>query len=241
MLLDILSRQRERLGFTTCDASSVALQQEAMAALARGEFPEPTLTDPEHWRWAHCRLQRRSRRTPLDVFLVDIAGKSILREIDHPSTYPLVGGLLQKTTGVFLIIDTDRVESGDKDEEFFAMQMLNHLEHLREKASYGRLTPKRRRMGDLFTMPPLAIVLAKSDQVEHAFDNPTSFVRGHLPNLWQQCHELFPQHAVFATSVVGACATRKNQSGRHERIPLRVEPRRVIDPFRWLMGQVTIA
>ncbi len=43
VLLDILSRQRERMDFTTCDASSVALQQEAIAALRVANFPRQLL------------------------------------------------------------------------------------------------------------------------------------------------------------------------------------------------------
>ncbi len=39
MLLDILARQNEDLEFTTCDAASVAMQQESIAVLAKGQFP----------------------------------------------------------------------------------------------------------------------------------------------------------------------------------------------------------
>ncbi|MEM8679729.1 MAG: hypothetical protein AAGF97_10295 [Planctomycetota bacterium] len=233
MLLDILSRQRERTDVTTCDSSSVALQQEAMAALARGEFPAPTSSEPEHWKWAHCRLRRRSKKQPAEVYFVDVSGRSVIYELAHRGNCPLVGGLFSKSQCFLLTIDAMRVHEGDKDEEFYAMQMLSRILEVRERDAQSERTFKGRRTPTM--IPNVALVLTKVDQCEACFDNPREYAKGRLANLVQLLEDSFPKHEFFGVSIVGAQGIRRSSEGRRQFAPLRVEPRGVMEPFRWIV------
>jgi hypothetical protein len=241
MLLDMLSRQREEMEFSTCDSASVALQQEAVATLARGEFPLATAEDPENWRWAHCRLRRRTVRDPLDVFLVDGSGKSLFRELETPGCCALLKGLFAKAQGVFICADAGEIHRGDKDQEFFAMRVINHLVATRERADESKSTEDkraRRKSGGSppTPAPPIALVLTKADEHDHVFADPISFAQHQMPSLWELIQSLKSEVKLFPISVVPRTAVRRNSSGTPCLIPLRIEPRNVIEPFRWLVG-----
>lgn len=244
MLLDLLSRQREQMEFSTCDSASVALQQETVATLARGEFPLATEDDPENWRWAHCRLRRRSRREPLDVFLVDASGRTLLRELESPGTYALLKGLFAKSQGVMICADVGEICRGEKDQEFFAMRIINHLVEARERANNARQREgkrSRRKSADQGTipMPPVAIVLTKSDEYDYVYSAPRSFAQRQMPSLWELIQSLESEVELFPISAVAQTAVRRNSSGTPCVAPLRIEPRNIIEPFRWLLGQNT--
>src|SRR5690349_17543028 len=51
MLMDMLSRQPHRLQALARGAFSINLQQATASALARGEFPDKTPTEPDRWHW----------------------------------------------------------------------------------------------------------------------------------------------------------------------------------------------
>ncbi|MCA9266181.1 MAG: hypothetical protein KDA60_20115 [Planctomycetales bacterium] len=236
-LLDILSRERDRSDVTSHGPSSVSLQHRAMSALAKGEFPDQTSPNPEDWYWAQCRLQRRSRKEPFTVFFPDMSGNAIFAEIDRPNSHRSVTGGCARATGVYLFVDSARIEKGDKDEEFLALKILSYLgEVLEREAEESAATAGRR--GRAHKAPPLAIVLAKADQCESCWEDPAGFVAGNLPGLWQHCCDNFPVHDAFAVSVVGACARNFYDAGRFEQIPLRVEPRGIMEPFRWMMRNI---
>jgi hypothetical protein len=77
-------------------------------------------------------------------------------------------------------------------------------------------------------------VLTKADTCDGAQDNPRRFAEAHADVLWSDCRSRFPHHEVFACSVTGATALRDNY-GRRQQVPLRIEPHGVIEPFGWLM------
>ena len=64
MLLDLLSRQPERIQAMARGAFSITLQQATMAALMRCEFPEKTATEPDRWNWVHCQVRTPEQRRP---------------------------------------------------------------------------------------------------------------------------------------------------------------------------------
>ena len=242
MLLDVLSRQREQMEFSTCDSASVALQQETVATLARGEFPMTTDEDPENWRWAHCRLRRRSLREPLEVFLVDGSGKSLLRELESPGFYPLLRGLFTKSQAVIICADVGEIYRGEKDQEFFAMRVINHLIEAREREEYakpsaGKRTRRKSSDNRPAPMPPVAIVLTKADEHDHVYEDPRSFAQHQMPSLWDLIQSLESEVELFPVSAVAKTAVRRNSSGTPCMVPLRIEPRNIIEPFRWLLGQ----
>ena len=233
-LMDMLSRQNNSLHLSSRGAFSISLQQRTMAALSRCEFPDKTPGEPDRWNWVYGQLRRPSRRQVSELIMPDMAGEAILEETDHPNTYPVVQAMLRKSSGVLLLVDAVRVEEGGNDQDFFAMKLLSYLAEILD-SSKDETSRKRKRKTTL--VPPVALVFTKSDQCDVCFDNPVLYAQKHTPGLWQQCKEHFPNHQFFATGVAGACAARLVLGNARQTIPLRVEPRGIIDPFLWLIEQ----
>ena len=251
MLLDILARQNEELEFTTCDAATVAMQQKSISVLARGHFPESTYPMPENWQWAHCRMKRRTSKIAMETFLLDMSGSSLMEEIEHRRRFPVVSGMITKATGLMVLVDAERVSHGDKDEEFFALSILGHVQDVLTKhqhvlAEAARAETKKSRgqrhrptKSKGSQIPPLAVIQMKADTCPECFDNPAEHARSNMPGLWQFCKDRFPNHRFFAASAVGACALMPSGRNGVEKVPVRVEPRGIMAPFRWLISQFT--
>jgi hypothetical protein len=224
MLTDMLSRQDEEMQLLARGAFSIKLQQHTMSALARCEFPNKTPNEPDRWHWVHCQLLRHKQR-PTELIMPDLAGEALLEEVDHPNSYPVIRAFLQKCAGLLVLVDAPRVESGEKDEDFHTMKLISYLCELQVDKKTGWQTR------------PVALVFTKADQCEHCFDDPQAFARRHTPGLVQQCRERLKKHEYFAVGVAGACGFRNEPHGRVH-VPLRIEPRGVVAPFRWLLDQL---
>jgi hypothetical protein len=126
--------------------------------------------------------------------------------------------------------DADLLQSGDHSQDFVALKLLSLMGELRAEHARGR----RRRGAE---RRPLALLLSKADKCDGLFENPHEFAEAHATALWTDCRARFPRHGVFACSVTGATAFRDNY-GRRQEVPLRVEPRGIIEPFGWLMTEL---
>jgi hypothetical protein len=221
MLTDTLSRQDENMQLLARGAFSIRLQQHAMASLAHCEFPQKTPNEPDRWHWVHCQVLRKKHR-PTELIMPDLAGEALLEEVDHPGTYPVIRSFLTKCAGIMVLIDAPRVESGDNDEDFHTMKLISYLTELPgdKKTSWQSR--------------PVALLFSKADQCEHCFDDPSGFAERHTPGLVQQCRERLKRHQFFAVGVAGAIGFRNEPHGRVQ-IPLRIEPRGIVEPFRWLL------
>ena len=103
------------------------------------------------------------------------------------------------------------------------MKLLSHLSELKFNPKSPWLTR------------PVALIISKADQCESCFEDPAGFARRHAPGLSRICQQRFPKHFYFAAGVAGACVTRKVQGGGQQSVPLRIEPRGIIEPFAWLI------
>src|SRR5687768_7995385 len=103
MLADMLSKGRNDLQLLARGAFSIGLQEKTMAALSKCEFPAKTPNDPDRWNWVHCQILRKKLK-PVELILPDLAGESLLEEIDHPNTYPVIRAFLAKCSGVLVLI-----------------------------------------------------------------------------------------------------------------------------------------
>lgn len=224
MLTDMLSRQEEPLQVLARGAFSIQLQQQTLAALARCEFPQKTPTEPDRWHWVHCQVLR-PRHRPIELIMPDLAGEALLEEVDHPRTFPVIRAFLSQCAGAMVLIDAPRAQAGENDEDFQTMKLLSYLCELESDPQRG--WPAR----------PLALVFTKADQCEQCFDNPSAFARRHTPGLWQQCQQRLRRHRFFAVGVAGACGFRHETHGRVQ-VPLRIEPRGIVEPFLWLVDQL---
>jgi hypothetical protein len=224
MLADMLSRQDECMQMLARGAFSIKLQQSAMAALARCEFPQKTPNEPDRWHWCHCQVLRQHRK-PTELIMPDVAGEALLEEVEHPGSFPVIRAFLNKCAGVMVLIDAPRAESGESDEDFHTMKLVSYLCELAGDKKTG--WPAR----------PVALVFTKADQCEHCFDDPHAFAKRHTPGLVQHCRERLKRHSFFAVGVAGACGWRHEGEGRVH-VPLRIEPRGVVQPFEWLLDQL---
>jgi len=226
MLLDMLSRRPERMQILARGAFSITLQQSVVGALARGQFPGKTPGEPERWNWVHCQIRTAPRRGQLELIVPDMAGEAMLEEVDHPHTHVGIRRFLQECAGAILLVDASEMDDGSPEQDYFAMKLLSYLNELQddgEPAWPGR---------------PVAIVLSKADQCDNCFGDPADFAHKRAAGLWRHCVERFPRHRFFASGVAGACATIDVRGGGRIVVPLRIEPRGIVEPFEWLVQQI---
>ena len=226
MLMDILSRQVGALRARARGAFSITLQQTTTASLAQCEFPQKTPNEPDQWNWVHCLLSQEGRRQETDLVLPDMAGEAISQEIDHPGSYPVVRSLLSKCCGILLLVDAGRLLDGRHDPDHFALKVMTFLSELKVRSKV--IWPNR----------PIGIVFSKADQSETCFDDPKEFARQHLPAVWKLSQQQFHKIKYFASGVAGACAYRTVFPRDRIRVPLRVEPRGVVEPLTWLVSEL---
>ena len=225
MLLDMLSRQSEQHQLLARGAFSITLQQQTVAALADCRFPDKTPSEPDRWNWVHCQIQSKHRKRPIDFMMPDMAGDAIHEELKHPHSYPVIRSFLKKCKGMMIFVDAAELASSRSDEDYFAMKLLSYISELDVES-------KRRKP------LPLAIVLTKCDERPEAFDDAAAFAQRHATGLWQHSQQRSTCLQFFAASVAGTCTYRRVYRNERIRVPLRIEPRGVVQPFIWLLDQM---
>lgn len=226
MLTDILSRSRGPLQLLARGAISVSLQQATMTALSRCRFPEKTPSEPDRWNWVHCQIRHQDRPDPVELLMPDVSGEAILHEIDHPHTFPVIRAFLQRCQGALVLIDARRLAEGENDQDYFALKTLAYLVELA-----GQEDPHG------WVDRPIAVVITKADLCPNCFEDPSGFARQHAPALWQFSQQRLNRCRFFAAGVAGACAYRLER-GMRIQIPLRIEPRGIVEPFAWVVEQL---
>jgi hypothetical protein len=234
MLLDMLSRQPDRLQVLARGAFSIKLQQLTVAALSRCQFPQKTPSEADRWNWVHCQIRSASQRRPAELIVPDVAGEAIVEEVDHPFSHRAIRALLVKCSGAMLLVDAHRLQEGSLEQDFFTMKLLCYLSELAEAESKTR----RGKGPPPWPERPLAVIFTKADECERCFDDPAEYARQHVPGLWQFCRERFRNVHYFASGVAGACAVRNIPYEGRLRVPLRIEPRGITEPFEWLVKQL---
>jgi hypothetical protein len=230
LLMDMLTRHVGLLRSTARGPMSISLQQTTTTALATGWFPEKTSPTPEHWHWVHCQFNCRRRRRPIELVIPDLSGEALATETERAGRYPAIRSLLAKAAGVMVLADAEILQSGDHSQDFLTLKLLSLIGELRDERARSRRHrgPERR---------PLAFVLTKADKCDGLFENPQEFAEAHAGAVWSDCRSRFARHEVFACSVTGATAFRDNY-GRRQQVPLRIEPRGIVEPFGWLMTEL---
>jgi len=225
MLTDMLSRRHYDLQLLGRGAFSIRLQQNTISALARGEFPDRTSEQPDHWDWVHCQVHQ-SRRPPTEMIIPDISGECMIEEIEHPNSFPSIQSFLRKCSGLLLLVDSSRLEEGELDQDFLPMKIVSYL---------SELEPKRRKG---WGNRPVGIVYTKADQSSVLYANPVSYAATHTPGLVRICSQRFKRVEYFATSVAGRCGIYGSENSPYP-VPLRVEPNGIVEPFRWLVKRLS--
>ncbi len=226
MLMDMLSRQTSRLQMLARGAFSITLQQTTVAWLARCRFPDPTPEEPQEWNWVYCQVRLPRRRQPLELVVPDISGSALVQEMDHPRSYPVIRAFLRKSAAAMILLDVDQLRQQNRRHEFFAMKLLSYLTDLDDR-------PARKRFDK-----PVVTVLAKADCCPSCNNDPEGFVRQHATGFWQLCSQRLQQHTYFVTAVAGGSVARRLSSGETMQVPLRIEPKGVIEPLQWLLRKI---
>ncbi|REJ68068.1 MAG: hypothetical protein DWQ31_09595 [Planctomycetota bacterium] len=220
MLLDLLARRTTGVRALARGAFSVTLQQETVEALASCRFPERTENTPSRWNWVHCQVHLNRRRCPREIIVADPSGDAILGHLEGQGHHPAVSALFARAAAALVLVDVSEVEAGGSDGEYFAVKALSSLDELERK---GRRAWRRR---------PVAVVFTKADVCETCFDDPREYAELHCSSLVQFCHQRFSKVGFFATSVA-----RSDTGPLGSQVPLRVEPRAIVDPFEWLIAR----
>jgi len=226
MLMDMLSRQPARMQLIARGAFSITLQQTTISSLQRCEFPPKTSNEPDRWNWVHCQIRHPHKRKTMELIMPDMAGESVLEEVDHPHTFRLVREFLDKCTGAMVLIDTARINEAGREQDFFTMKLLSYLSELKESPRHD------------WAKQPVALIFTKADCSPECLEDPAAYARAHTAGLWQHCCERFACHKFFAVSVAGNCAVRQSFTEGKIQVPLRIEPRGIIEPFEWLLANL---
>lgn len=156
----------------------------------------------------------------------DMAGEALLEEVDHPHTFRVIRSFLEKCTGALILVDTVKLQEGMPEQDYFTLKLLTTLSELANDPKHG------------WSKRPVALILSKADQCEECLEDPAAYAKAHAAGLWQYCQERFHCHQFFAAGVAGACAWRDSMSEGRTQVPLRVEPRGVVEPFEWLLDKL---
>lgn len=226
MLMDMLSRQPDKLQLLARGAFSITLQQTTLSALARCEFPEKTPNEPDRWNWVHCQIRWPKRRRPVELIVPDMAGEAVAQEIEHPHTFRVVRSFLSKCSGALILVDAPKLGGGSRSQDYFTMKLISYLGELAEDGDGG------------WSNKPVALVFTKADQCDSCLADPAAYARTRATGLWQQCRERFGRYKFFAAGVAGACAFRDAPGEGRVQVPLRVEPRGIVEPFLWLVKEL---
>jgi hypothetical protein len=227
MLMDLLSRGSCGLKGLTRSPFSLTLHRNLVLALERQRFPEKTPNETDRWHWLHCEIMPPKGKNPVDVVTPDVAGEAVMQEMETPGSNKTIRTLMGCCAGLVLLVDLVQVVADGQAQELFAMQVLSYLDALRP-------SKKRSRKAEV----PVAIVFTKADLFEEWIPDPEAFAQGNLGGLLAQCRSRLEHFAFFCSGVAGSTARLVNEEGQEILIPLRVEPRGVIEPFAWMVGQL---
>ena len=230
LLLDILSKGPEEFRGMATSAFSVDLQEQVITALERRTFPEKTPSEADEWKWLHCEISMAQKKSTRHVDLIspDFAGEAIAMEVNHAGTYPAIQHVVGLSSGLLILCDSMRVRDEGSAEDLFGMKLASYIAQLHGLSSNGRSS-----CGG----PAVAVVFTKCDGCPEAVEDPAQFAANNTPRLYEFCRRTFASHSFFAASVAGSSGVLCDQSGLQSRIPFHVQPRGVIEPLRWIVGQ----
>ncbi|MFO0907586.1 MAG: hypothetical protein U0794_04360 [Isosphaeraceae bacterium] len=226
MLLDLLSRGAGGLHGIAKGPFSLALHRNLILALERQRFPEKTPTEADRWAWVHCEVTTGRRGQVVDIVTPDVAGEAVMAELETPKSNPTIRSLIDRCSGLVVLVDIVEVVGDGQGQELFAMQLISYLDTLRPSRRRGKVDV------------PVALVFTKTDLCEGTIRDPESFARSNAPALYRLCDSRLKRFRFDCSGVAGSTGRLIDRDGRETLVPLRVEPRGVVEPFSWLINQI---
>lgn len=227
-LLDMLSQRAGDFEAIPKGAYSIDLQQTVISHMARRLFPPKTPMEANLWYWAYYQVRRREEESRwIDLVMPDMAGESLVAEVQTPETFKVIRNLLGKSTGLMLLVDAALAANGSTQPDFFALKMMSYVDSL-----HGAKRDKTVRT-------PIAIVLCKADHCPECFDDPSEFMKANLNRTWNLCESRFANVKFFAASVVGSLGYGTAPEEQNVvSVPLHTALRGVLEPFEWIIEEI---
>jgi hypothetical protein len=225
MLLDLLSRGACGLYGVARGSFSLELHRNLILSLERQRFPAKTPSEPDRWQWVHCEVSAGKKGPDCDIVTPDVAGEVVAGELANPKSHPTVRALIGKCSALVVLADILQVVADGQGQELFAMQLISYLDSLRPTRKHAKVDV------------PVAVVFTKADLCEDPINDPGAFARANAPGLWRLCESRLARYRFFASGVAGSAAKLVDRDGRESLVPLRVEPRGIIEPLAWLLSQ----
>jgi hypothetical protein len=227
MLLDLLARGTGGLRGLSRSPFSLTLHRNLILALERQRFPEKTPVETDRWNWLHCEIFTQRSKGSVDVVTPDVAGEAVMYEMENPGTNKTIRALISRCAGLVVLVDLVQVVADGQGQELFAMQLLSYLDTLRPSKKKSRKVEV-----------PVTVVFTKADLFEEWIADPDTFAKGNVSGLYAQCQSRLEKFAFYCSGVAGSSARLIDGSGQESLVPLRVEPRGVIEPFAWMIDQM---
>jgi hypothetical protein len=222
MLIDMLTRGAGSITGLARSPFSLAIHRNLMLALESQRFPAKTPGEPDLWQWIHCEVTGGRRGSVFDIVTPDVAGEGVQNEIERPGSVPIIRALVARCSGLIVLIDVVELIACGSSQELFTLQLISYLASLQSNA--------RRKLP-----VPVALLFTKVDLCADLGDDLESFARSNTPGLWRLCEARLQAFRFFASSVAGSSARLVDREGRERLVPLRVEPRGIIEPLAWLL------
>jgi hypothetical protein len=226
MLLDLLAHGVCGLHGLAQSPFTLRLHRNAILALQRQRFPEKTPVESDRWEWVHCAVHAGKGKGPFDVVTPDVAGEAVTAELETAGTYKTIRALIARCAGLVILIDVVEVISDGQGQELFAMQLVSYLD---------AITPRKRtRKIDV----PVAIVFTKTDLWDEWILDPEAFARANVSALYNQCRTRLARCSFYFSGVAGSTGRLIERNGQEMFVPLRIEPRGIVEPFAWMINQL---
>jgi hypothetical protein len=226
MLLDLLSRGACGLQGLARSPFTLSLHRNLILALDRQRFPEKTPVETDRWHWVHCEVYVGKSRNPFDIVTPDVAGEAVMSELDNPGSNKTIRALIGRCAGLVVLVDVVHVVADGQGQELFAMQLISYLETLKPR--------KRNRKIDV----PVSIVFTKTDLCEDWIGDPDAFAKANAPALYGQCKTRLDRFSFSCSGVTGSTGRLIDRDGQEMLVPLRIEPRGIVEPFAWMVRQL---
>jgi Double-GTPase 2 len=227
MLLDLLARGVGGLRGVAQSPFSLTLHRNVIQALERQRFPQKTPVESDRWQWVHCEVSAGKSKTLYDIVTPDVAGEAVMGELENPGTDKTICALIGRCAGLVVLVDVIDVIAAGQGQELFAMQLVSYLDALKPR--------KRNRKIDV----PVAIVFTKTDLCDEWIHDPEGFARANVPELYGQCQTRLNRFRFYFSGVAGSTGRLVDRRGQEMVIPLRIEPRGVIEPFAWMVKELS--
>jgi hypothetical protein len=226
MLLDLLAHGVCGLHGMPQGPFTLSLHRNLILALQRQRFPEKTPVESDRWDWVHCAIYAGKRKTPYDIVTPDVAGEAVTGELDNPGTYTTIRVLIGQCAGLVVLVDAVQIVAEGQGQELFAMQLISYLDALKPR--------KRNRKIDV----PVAIVFTKTDLLDEWIRNPEAFAEANALALYNQCRARLQRYSFYFSGVAGSTSRLIDRNGYEMLVPLRIEPRGIVEPFAWMINQL---